>query len=135
FSDEADVVSDAVARAQKGIEVLQGQITRHLDDGHRGELIREGFQVVLAGPPNVGKSSLLNALARRDVAIVSEEAGTTRDVIEVKLDLDGLPIVVSDTAGIREATGKVEEEGIRRTLARAQAADLVLWLVDAMVLD
>jgi tRNA modification GTPase len=135
FSDEADVVSGAVAQARERVEALQAEITRHLDDGHRGELIREGFQVVLAGPPNVGKSSLLNALARRDVAIVSEEAGTTRDVIEVKLDLDGLPIVVSDTAGIREAAGKVEEEGIRRTLARAQAADLVLWLVDAMALD
>ena len=87
--------------------------------------------MVLAGPPNVGKSSLLNALARRDVAIVSEEAGTTRDVIEVKLDLEGLPVVVSDTAGIREAAGKVEQEGIRRTLGRAREADLVLWLVDA----
>src|SRR6185295_979101 len=98
FSDEADVVSDAVGRAREEVEALQGEINRHLDDEHRGELIRDGFQVVLAGPPNVGKSSLLNALARRDVAIVSAEAGTTRDVIEVKLDLDGLPIVVSDTA-------------------------------------
>ena len=124
-----------MARARGGIEALQEEITRHLDDGHRGELIRDGFQVVLAGPPNVGKSSLLNALARRDVAIVSEEAGTTRDVIEVKLDLEGLPIVVSDTAGIREGAGAVEQEGIRRTLVRAQAADLVLWLVDAMALD
>jgi tRNA modification GTPase len=135
FSDEADVASDAIARARGGVEALLAEITRHLDDGHRGELIREGFQVVLAGPPNAGKSSLLNALARRDVAIVSAEAGTTRDVIEVKLDLEGLPIVVSDTAGIRQAEGVVEQEGIRRTLARAQAADLVLWLVDAMALD
>ena len=109
--------------------------SRHLDDGHRGELIRDGFRVVLAGPPNVGKSSLLNALARRDVAIVSEEAGTTRDVIEVRLDLEGLPIVVSDTAGIREAAGKIEQEGIRRTLGRAKDADLVLWMVDATNLD
>ena len=131
FSDEADVASDAVGKARTEVEALQAEIVRHLDDGHRGELIREGFQVVLAGPPNVGKSSLLNALARRDVAIVSEEAGTTRDVIEVKLDLEGLPIVVSDTAGIREAAGKVEQEGIRRTLGRARDADLVLWLVDA----
>ncbi len=83
--------ANAVARARETVEALQGEITRHLEDGHRGELIREGFQVVLAGPPNAGKSSLLNALARRDVAIVSEEAGTTRDVIEVKLDLEGLP--------------------------------------------
>jgi tRNA modification GTPase len=135
FSDESDVVSDSVAKAREAVEVLQDEITRHLDDSHRGELIRDGFRVVLAGPPNVGKSSLLNALARRDVAIVSPEAGTTRDVIEVKLDLEGLPVVVSDTAGIREASGAVEQEGIRRTLGRVQAADLVLWLVDAMVLD
>jgi tRNA modification GTPase len=135
FSDEADLVSDTVGRARAAVAALQGEVTRHLDDGHRGELVREGFQVVLAGPPNVGKSSLLNALARRDVAIVSPEAGTTRDVLEVKLDLDGLPVVVSDTAGIREAQGAVEQEGIRRTMGRAQAADLVLWLVDALVLD
>lgn len=135
FSDEADVVSDAVGRARAGVAALQGEVTRHLNDGHRGELVRDGFQVVLAGPPNAGKSSLLNALARRDVAIVSPEAGTTRDVLEVKLDLDGLPIVVSDTAGIREAQGPIEQEGIRRTMGRAQAADLVLWMVDAMGLD
>src|SRR5262245_19701135 len=106
-------------------------IAAHLDDDHRGELVREGFQVVLAGAPNVGKSSLLNALARRDVAIVSDEPGTTRDVLEVKLELAGLPVVVSDTAGIRAAGGKVEEEGIRRAVQRMRAADLVLWLRDA----
>jgi tRNA modification GTPase len=93
--------------------------------------VRDGFQVVLAGAPNVGKSSLLNALARRDAAIVSDEPGTTRDVIEVKLELVGLPVVLSDTAGIRTATGKVEEEGIKRTLERMRTADLVLWLMDA----
>ena len=84
--------------------------------------------MVLAGPPNAGKSSLLNALARRDAAIVSEEAGTTRDVIEVRLDLDGLPVVVSDTAGIREPQARSSEEGIRRTLGHARDADLVLWM-------
>jgi tRNA modification GTPase len=131
FSDEADVLADIMRKARGEVEALAQAITNHLDDGHRGEVLRDGFQVVLAGAPNVGKSSLLNALARRDVAIVSEEAGTTRDVIEVKLDLDGLPIIVSDTAGIREASGKVEQEGIRRTLGRARAADLLLWLVDA----
>ena len=135
FSDESDVTSEAVGKARTEAEALQAEIVRHLDDGHRGQVIREGFRVVLAGPPNVGKSSLLNALARRDVAIVSEEAGTTRDVIEVRLDLEGLPIVVSDTAGIREAAGKVEQEGIRRTLGRARDADLVLWMVDATNLD
>ena len=87
--------------------------------------------MVIAGPPNVGKSSLLNALAARDAAIVSEEAGTTRDVIEVTLDLGGSRSFVSDTAGIREAEGKVEQEGIRRAVARARDADLVLWLMDA----
>ena len=135
FSDEADVASDAVAKARSEAEALLAEIVRHLDDGNRGEVIREGFRVVLTGAPNVGKSSLLNALARRDVAIVSEEAGTTRDIIEVRLDLAGIAIVVSDTAGIREAEGKVEQEGIRRTLGRARDADLVLWMVDATNLD
>jgi tRNA modification GTPase len=135
FSDEASVSADTLRQAQVEAEALHTQISRHLEDEHRGELIRDGFQVVLAGPPNVGKSTLLNALAQRDVAIVSAEAGTTRDVIDVKLDLGGLPILVSDTAGIREASGEVEQEGIKRALARAQGADLVLWLVDAMALD
>jgi tRNA modification GTPase len=84
--------------------------------------------IVILGPPNAGKSSLLNALARRDAAIVSAEAGTTRDVIEVRLDLAGLPVVISDTAGIREAESAVEQEGIRRSLAAARDADLVVWL-------
>jgi tRNA modification GTPase len=130
FSDEPDVAADTLQAARADVEALAREIAAHLDDGHRGELLREGFHVVLAGPPNAGKSSLLNALARRDVAIVSEEAGTTRDVIEVRLELDGLPVVVSDTAGLREATGQIEQEGMRRTLARARDADLVLWLVD-----
>jgi tRNA modification GTPase len=86
---------------------------------------------VITGAPNAGKSSLLNALAKRDVAIVSEEAGTTRDVIEVHLDLGGVPVMLIDTAGLREAEGKVEAEGIRRAMARAGDADLVLWVVDA----
>jgi tRNA modification GTPase len=133
FSDEPDVAAGTLARARAEAESLCRDIAAHLDDGRRGELLREGFQVVLAGPPNVGKSSLLNALARRDVAIVSEEAGTTRDVIEVRLDLDGLPVTVSDTAGLRAAAaaGKVEREGMRRTFARAREADLVVWLIDA----
>ena len=89
----------------------------HLDDGHRGEILRDGFRVVLRGAPNAGKSSLLNALARRDAAIVSEEAGTTRDVIEVRLDLGGLPVIVSDTAGFAKQRAAIEREGIRRSLA------------------
>ena len=125
FSDEADVSAGAFAEARRIVAELEAAIARHLDDGHRGEILREGFDVVLAGAPNVGKSSLLNALARREAAIVSAEAGTTRDVIEVRLDLEGLPVIVSDTAGLRAATGEVEREGIRRTLARAHRADLL----------
>src|SRR5690606_8737277 len=131
FSDEGDVGETTFAEAVPVVQGLEAEIRRHLADGNRVEILREGFHVVLAGPPNVGKSSLLNALARRDAAIVSDEAGTTRDVIEVRLDLEGLPIIVSDTAGIREAAGRVEQEGIRRTLARSRAADLIIWLMDA----
>lgn len=131
FSDEGDVGTATFTQALPIVRELETAIAQHLADGHRGEILREGFHVVLAGPPNVGKSSLLNALARREAAIVSEEAGTTRDVIEVRLDLEGLPVIVSDTAGLREATGAIEREGIRRTLARSRAADLILWLTDA----
>jgi tRNA modification GTPase len=128
FSDEGDVSSASFAEARARALALAKEIAAHLDDRHRGEILREGFRVALLGAPNAGKSSLLNALARRDAAIVSAEAGTTRDVIEVRLDLGGLPVIVSDTAGIREATSAVEMEGIRRSLAAARDADLVLWL-------
>lgn len=130
FSDEGDVSSRAAASAREAILPLITEIEAHLADGRRGEILREGFRVALLGAPNAGKSSLLNALARREAAIVSEEAGTTRDVIEVWLDLGGFPVVVSDTAGLREATGAIEQEGIRRSLAAAGQADLVLWLVE-----
>src|SRR6185436_7200806 len=92
---------------------------------------REGLTVAIAGPPNAGKSSLLNRLARREAAIVSPYAGTTRDVIEVHLDLGGYPVTLLDTAGVRESDDPVEQEGVRRARARAEAADLVLWVVEA----
>lgn len=131
FSDEEDI-SDATGSQARAIAAsLAAALRRHLADAHRGEILRDGFRIVLAGPPNVGKSSLLNALARRDVAIVSAQAGTTRDVIEVHLDLCGLPVIVSDTAGIRDTSTDIEREGIRRTLSRAQDADLILWVMDA----
>ncbi len=130
FSDEADVPAEAMAPARIIATRLSETIRRHLDAGHRGEILRDGFRVVLTGYPNAGKSSLLNALARRDVAIVSSEPGTTRDAIEVRLDLDGLPVIVTDTAGIRPPEGAIEREGIRRTYARADEAGLVLWLTD-----
>jgi tRNA modification GTPase len=130
FSDEGDVSAQVCAEAREIVERLVPALRAHLDDGRRGEILREGFRVAIVGPPNAGKSSLLNALARREAAIVSEEAGTTRDIIEVTLDLDGVPVTLSDTAGIREAEGKVEREGIRRAVAHARAAELVLWLMD-----
>jgi tRNA modification GTPase len=130
FSDEADVSAGALAEAGALVSRLAPAIRAYLDDGRRGEILREGFRVAIAGPPNAGKSSLLNALSRREAAIVSDEAGTTRDIIEVMLDLGGMPVVLSDTAGIRETEGKVEREGVRRAVAHARAADLVLWLTD-----
>jgi tRNA modification GTPase len=130
FADEGDVIADVGLKADAVVASLRASIARHLAE-RSGERLRDGLRVVIAGPPNAGKSSLMNALAKRDVAIVSEEAGTTRDVIEVHLDLGGVPVMLIDTAGLREASGVVEEEGIRRALARAGDADLVLWLVDA----
>lgn len=128
FSDEEDVPAGVAAQVRGDVSTLANEIATHLDDGHRGEILRDGFHVVLAGPTNAGKSSLLNALAKRDAAIVSDEAGTTRDVIEVRLDLNGFPVIVTDTAGFRETQGAIEQEGIRRSLSEARKADLVLWL-------
>jgi len=131
FSDEADVPAELIAPALKKIKALLGEIRQVLAAQGHGERLREGLVVAIAGPPNVGKSTLMNQLARREVAIVSPHAGTTRDVIEVQLDLDGYPVTVIDTAGIRETADPVEQEGVRRARARAAEADLVLWLVDA----
>jgi len=119
------------ASALKKIKALLGEVQHVLAAQGHGERLREGLVVAIAGPPNVGKSTLMNQLARREVAIVSPHAGTTRDVIEVQLDLDGYPVTVIDTAGIRETADPVEQEGVRRAQARAAEADLVLWLVDA----
>ncbi|MGH6865938.1 MAG: tRNA uridine-5-carboxymethylaminomethyl(34) synthesis GTPase MnmE [Methyloceanibacter sp.] len=130
FADEGDVAADVSAKAGAIVGPLLASISRHLAD-RSGERLRDGVRIVIAGAPNAGKSSLMNALAKRDVAIVSEEAGTTRDVIEVHLDLAGLPVILTDTAGLREAEGKVEAEGIARAGARLGEADLVVWVVDA----
>ncbi|MEO1283180.1 MAG: tRNA uridine-5-carboxymethylaminomethyl(34) synthesis GTPase MnmE, partial [Pseudomonadota bacterium] len=130
FSDEPDVAEDAVKQAEGRARTLAEQIASVLDDNHRGEILRDGYRVVLVGPPNAGKSSLLNALARRDAAIVSNEPGTTRDLIEVRLDLGGVPIILTDTAGLRETESAVEKEGIRRSTESAKRADLALWLDD-----
>jgi tRNA modification GTPase len=131
FSDEGDVPTELIAPALAKVKTLLGEIQEVLAAQGRSERLREGLVVAIAGPPNVGKSTLMNQLARREVAIVSPHAGTTRDVIEVQLDLDGYPVTVIDTAGIREADDPVEQEGVRRARARAAEADLVLWLADA----
>jgi tRNA modification GTPase len=131
FSDEGDVPAALIAPALTKIKTLLGEITEVLAAQGRTERLRDGLVVAIAGPPNVGKSTLMNQLARREVAIVSPYAGTTRDIIEVQLDLDGYPVTVIDTAGIRETDDPVEQEGVRRARARAAEADLVLWLTDA----
>ena len=123
FPDE-EVPGELTARLAPEIVALRSEMRAHLDDGHRGERLRDGVEVAIVGPPNVGKSSLLNRLARREAAIVADEAGTTRDVLEVRLDLGGVPVTLADTAGLREAAGAVEREGVRRAIARAEAADL-----------
>jgi tRNA modification GTPase len=128
---EEGLPDDLSQAVRASAAALRAEIVRHLADGHRGERLRDGVGVAIIGPPNAGKSSLMNALARRDVAITSAVAGTTRDIIEVALDLGGYPIVLADTAGLREATDSIEEEGVRRARARAAAADLRLLVLDA----
>jgi tRNA modification GTPase len=130
FSDEGDVPAELIAPAIAKIKALLAEIEKVLAAQGQSERLRDGLVVAIAGPPNVGKSTLMNQLVRREVAIVSPYAGTTRDVIEVQLDLDGYPVTVIDTAGIRETEDPVEQEGVRRARARAADADLVLWLAD-----
>jgi tRNA modification GTPase len=127
FPDEDDVPGSVSVQVWDEVRVLRQEIVNHVGD-QRGERIRDGAEIVVLGPPNAGKSSLVNAIANRDVAIVTPEPGTTRDLIEVRLDLGGFAATLVDTAGIREAAGVVEREGIRRAEVRAQAADIILWL-------
>jgi tRNA modification GTPase len=131
FSDEGDIPAELIAPALARVASLRDEIEEVLAAQGRSERLRDGVVVAITGPPNVGKSTLINQLARREVAIVSPHAGTTRDVIEVQLDLDGYPLTVIDTAGIRETTDPVEQEGVRRARRRAAEADLVLWMIDA----
>src|SRR5262249_13941649 len=130
FADESDVPGSVSDRVWRDMAGLVEEIERHVEGFHRGEIIREGFSVVIAGAPNAGKSSLLNALAKRDVAIVTDDPGTRRDLVQVALDLGGVKVIVTDTAGIREGAGKVEAIGIERALASVREADLVLHLRD-----
>lgn len=130
FSDEDDVPEAVSANVFSVLQDLLGEIQTHLKGFGAAEIIRIGFNVVLAGAPNVGKSSLLNALAKREVAIVTDIPGTTRDLIEVTLDLNGIKVIVADTAGIRDTDDKVEKIGVERAIKAAKNADLVLRLAD-----
>jgi tRNA modification GTPase len=129
FSDE-ELDPGLDARVQAGTRELLNEFRAALGDGRRGEIVRDGFHLTVVGPPNAGKSSLLNALAKRDIAIVAETPGTTRDVLEARLDIGGALVIAADTAGLREAGEAIEAEGVRRALARAKSADLVLLLLD-----
>lgn len=135
FSDEADVPENLVEPALQAVQRLGDEIAACLADSGRGERLREGLVVAIAGPPNAGKSTLLNRMARREAAIVSPHPGTTRDVIEVHLDLGGYPVTLLDTAGIRDSADPVEQEGVRRARERAAMADLILWVTDASAAD
>jgi tRNA modification GTPase len=130
FADQEDVPGSVSGQVWSDVKAMIAEIDRHVASYRRAEIIRDGYKVVIIGAPNAGKSSLLNALAGRDVAIVTEEPGTTRDLVEVTLDLDGIKVTVIDTAGIREAAGRVEAIGIARALQSAEAADLVLNVED-----
>ena len=129
FSDDG-VGETEFSAARAVVAEIAEQIQQHIDDSGRGEVLREGLRLAIVGPPNAGKSSLINALARRDVAIVSETPGTTRDVIGVRLQLGGYPLHVSDTAGLRDSADAIEAEGVRRARAEAAASHLILLLLD-----
>ena len=134
FPDE-DLPNDILKEIKKSSDEVLINIKKILDDQKVGERIREGFKIAILGPTNAGKSSLLNHLSNRDVAIVSEIAGTTRDVIETHLNIDGYPVIVSDTAGIRDSKNEIEKKGIKLSLNRADEADLKLVVVDVKNLD
>ena len=131
FSDEGDVSEELPQTFRERVAALLSEMREALAGAQEGERVREGFRVAILGPPNAGKSSLLNALARRDIAIVTPDPGTTRDVLEVPLDLGGYPVLLYDTAGLREAASAAEVEGVRRATRTAADADLVLWLEDS----
>lgn len=130
FPDEEDVPDALAHTAAQPLDELITALKVHLADERRGERVREGFVIALIGPPNAGKSSILNALARREAAIVTDIPGTTRDIVEVRQVRAGFPVILADTAGLREAADRVEAEGVRRALARAEDADLRLGVID-----
>jgi tRNA modification GTPase len=128
---EEDLPPEVEAELLASVSSLRMEIVSHLDDGKRGEKLRDGLCFAVTGAPNVGKSSLINALAERDVAIVSATPGTTRDAIETRIVLGGVPVTLVDTAGLRETSDPIEAEGVRRARSRAAAADLVITVIEA----
>jgi tRNA modification GTPase len=130
FPDE-DLPAEVEAHVADELATLHFEVSAHLDDHRRGERLREGLVFAVTGPPNVGKSSLVNALAERDIAIVSATPGTTRDALETRVVLGGVPVTLVDTAGLRETTDEIEAEGVRRARARAAAADVVIEVQEA----
>ena len=132
---EEDLPEDNLKKIKKDSLDVLNKINKILNDQKVGEMIREGFKIAIVGPTNAGKSSLLNNLSNREVAIVSEIAGTTRDVVETHLNLDGYPVIISDTAGIRDSKDEIEKKGIRLSLKKAENADLKLVVVDAKSID
>ena len=134
FPDE-ELPKDILVKIKKTSDEISSEIKKTLDDQKVGERIREGFKIAIVGPINAGKSSLINYLSKREVAIVSEIAGTTRDVIETHLNLDGYPVIVSDTAGIRESKNEIEKKGIKLALKKAEEADLRLVVIEPKSID
>ena len=134
FPDE-DIPENLSQNIKNRCEKIKNEIQVTLDDNKTGEIIREGFKIAIVGPPNVGKSSLLNYLSKREAAIVSEKAGTTRDVIECHLDLEGIPVIISDTAGIRDSRDEIETKGVNLAINKAEEADLIIILLDPKKLD
>ena len=127
---EEDIPPEKMDLIDKGIQELIEKIELHLTDNQKGERLRNGFQIAIIGEPNVGKSSLINLLSKRDVAIVSDIAGTTRDIVESYLDIDGFPVCLADTAGLRESLETIEAEGIKRAVRKAESSDLILHVLD-----
>ena len=134
FPDE-DLPDENIKKIKKDSFNVMTEINKLLDDQKVGEIIREGFKIAIVGPSNAGKSSLLNNLSNREVAIVSEIAGTTRDVVETHLNIDGYPVIISDTAGIRDSEDEIEKKGIKLSLKKAENADLKLVVIDAKNID
>ena len=128
---EEEIPPEKERKIDGDIQKLIKEIDGHLDDDRRGERLRDGYQIAIVGAPNVGKSSLINALTKREVAIVSQTAGTTRDIVEAHLDVAGFPVILADTAGLRDSKEEIEAEGIRRAVKKAEQADLILFVQDA----